>query len=90
MFCLELNVLLLSVHGHVYMDVYILIYEVWLAMLGNVSSSLLFICVSCFRYVGLERESFSGGAPVRSRPRLIGCNWRLIRRGRDSKTRNFI
>ena len=28
MFCRELNVLLLSVHGHVYMDVYILIYEV--------------------------------------------------------------
>ena len=28
-------------------------------------------------------ESFSGGAPVRSHPRLIGYNWCLIGRGRD-------
>ena len=43
-------------------------------------------------YVFNVWESFSGGAPVRSRPRLSGYNWCLIRRGRDKlvSERGFI
>ena len=44
--------------------------------------SLLFMC-DMLPFVYVLWDSFSGGAPVRSRPRLRGCNWRLIRRGCD-------